>query len=98
MQVEIKHGSILCAKCNTTLREAGLCPNCKYPSACIKIGYKGKTYWYYLDDNLKAYDYGAALDAVIAINREIAKTSLIRSPGQEPSQRQGGFLLPGKSL
>ena len=72
MQVEIKHGSILCAKCNTTLREAGLCPNCKYPSACIKIGYKGKTYWYYLDDNLKAYDYGAALDAVIAINREIA--------------------------
>jgi integrase len=73
MQVEIRHGSVLCAKCSTTLRTDGPCPKCGYKSACIKIGYKRKQpYYYYHDEELKALTFGTALDTLLIINREIA--------------------------
>jgi integrase len=74
MQANVKHGSILCAKCNTTLREDGPCPKCKYKSTVIKIGYEKKTYLFYLDEDSKAFTYGTALDTLLLMNRQITKS------------------------
>lgn len=54
MQVTIKRGSVLCARCDATMTEE-VCPRCRYTSAAIKVGYKSRKYRYYLDDDLRPY-------------------------------------------
>lgn len=70
MQVTIKHGSVLCARCDASMT-AEVCPRCRYTSAAIKVGYNGRKYRYYLDDDLRPYTYKTAVATLVTINREI---------------------------
>jgi integrase len=70
--MKILHGSIKCARCETTLHESGACPKCAYTHVVIRIGWRGKTYRFYHDKNLRAHDFSSAAVDLATQNGEIA--------------------------
>jgi integrase len=70
--VKILHGSIKCARCETTLQAAGACPKCCYTHVVVRMGWKGKTYRFYHDKHLRAHDFSSAAVDLASQNGEIA--------------------------
>ncbi len=70
--VKILHGSIKCAKCENTLHGPGACPKCGYTHVVIRIGWRGQTYRFYCDKNLRAHDFSSAAVDLATQNGEIA--------------------------